>query len=103
MEPMKKPGLRFFRRWVPSAALLFGLTCIPVAYGITSMPTVSASSNTLSADGVTNSSVLLPQTADSLVIDLKTALEIALSENPTVKVADMEIEKKQYAKKGHGT
>jgi len=28
-----------------------------------------------------------------------TALEIALSENPTVKVADMEITKKQYAKK----
>lgn len=47
--------------------------------------------------------VVLPkleaQQTDSLVIDLSTALEIALSENPTVKVADMEIEKKQYAKK----
>lgn len=39
------------------------------------------------------------QTADSLLIDLNTALEIALSENPTVKVADTEIIKKQYAKK----
>lgn len=28
------------------------------------------------------------------------ALEIALSENPTVKVADKEIEKKKYAQKG---
>jgi len=39
------------------------------------------------------------QEVDSLEIDLATALNIALSENPTVKVADMEIEKKQYAKK----
>lgn len=46
-----------------------------------------------------SASTLFVPMADSLVIDLKTALEIALSENPTVKVADMEIEKKQYAKK----
>ena len=39
------------------------------------------------------------QQADSLHIDLNSALEIALSENPTVKVADMEITKKVYAKK----
>lgn len=39
------------------------------------------------------------QNPDSLRIDLPTALDIALSENPTVKVADMEITKKQYAKK----
>jgi len=39
------------------------------------------------------------QQSDSLLIDLNTALEIALSENPTVKVADMEITKKQYARK----
>lgn len=39
------------------------------------------------------------QQVDSLEIDLTTALNIALSENPSVKVADMEIEKKQYAKK----
>lgn len=42
---------------------------------------------------------LKAQTADSLTIDLPTALQIALSENPTVKVADMEITKKEYAKK----
>lgn len=35
-----------------------------------------------------------------LTLDLEKALEIALSENPTVKVADREIEKKKYAKKG---
>jgi outer membrane protein TolC len=39
------------------------------------------------------------QQTDSLHIDLNSALEIALSENPTVKVADMEITKKEYAKK----
>ncbi|WP_238943880.1 TolC family protein [Seramator thermalis] len=39
------------------------------------------------------------QQRDSLSIDLNTALEIALSENPNIKVADMEITKKQYAKK----
>jgi outer membrane protein TolC len=49
-------------------------------------------------------SLLLPgfaaaQQTDSLRIDLERALQIALSENPTVKVADMEITKKQYAKK----
>lgn len=39
------------------------------------------------------------QQPDSLRVDLPMALSIALSENPTVKVADMEITKKQYAKK----
>ena len=39
------------------------------------------------------------QTSDSLQLDLNTALKIALSENPNVKVADMEITKKEYAKK----
>ncbi|NCB24341.1 MAG: TolC family protein, partial [Bacteroidia bacterium] len=42
---------------------------------------------------------LSAQQTDSLWVDLPTALNIALSENPTVKVADMEITKKQYAKK----
>ncbi|MDD6210107.1 MAG: TolC family protein [Bacteroidales bacterium] len=37
---------------------------------------------------------------DTLKIDLNTALKIALSENPTVKVADKEIQKKKYAQKG---
>lgn len=35
-----------------------------------------------------------------LTLDLQKAIEIALSENPTVKVADQEIEKKKYAQKG---
>ncbi|MDO4756077.1 MAG: TolC family protein [Parabacteroides sp.] len=37
---------------------------------------------------------------ETLVLDIGQALKIALSENPTVKVADKEIEKKEYAKKG---
>lgn len=37
---------------------------------------------------------------DTLKLDLSKALEIALSENPTVKIANKEIEKKKYAKKG---
>lgn len=37
---------------------------------------------------------------DTLRLDLEKALEIALSENPTVKVADKEIQKKKYARKG---
>jgi len=35
-----------------------------------------------------------------IVLDLEKALEIAMSESPTVKVAEQEIEKKKYAKKG---
>lgn len=37
---------------------------------------------------------------DTLRLDIGKALEIALSENPTVKVANKEIEKKKYAQKG---
>ncbi|WP_298650547.1 TolC family protein [uncultured Proteiniphilum sp.] len=37
--------------------------------------------------------------SDVLRLDLETAVQIALSENPLVKVADMEIEKKVYARK----
>lgn len=40
---------------------------------------------------------------DTLVLDMEKALEIALSENPTVKVANKEIQKKQYAQKGSYT
>ncbi len=36
---------------------------------------------------------------DSLIIDIETALSIAMNESPTIKVADMEIEKKEYTKK----
>jgi outer membrane protein len=48
---------------------------------------------------LSTASAVVAQSQDSLFIDLNTALEIALSENPTVKVADMEIAKKEYAKK----
>lgn len=40
------------------------------------------------------------QAQEPVVLTLEKALEIAMSESPTVKVADMEIEKKKYAKKG---
>ncbi|HOV72189.1 MAG TPA: TolC family protein, partial [Dysgonamonadaceae bacterium] len=49
--------------------------------------------------GLFGLSTATAQQKDSLAIDLNTALEIALNENPTVKVADMEITKTQYAKK----
>ncbi len=39
-------------------------------------------------------------TSETLVLTLEQALEIALSENPTVKIADKTIEIKKYAKKG---
>jgi outer membrane protein TolC len=42
----------------------------------------------------------LTMAQEPLVLDLDKALEIAMSENPTVKVADREIEKKKYAQKG---
>ena len=37
--------------------------------------------------------------SDSLIVDIETALSIAMSESPTIKVADMEIEKKRYTRK----
>ncbi|MEA5126574.1 MAG: TolC family protein [Proteiniphilum sp.] len=51
--------------------------------------------------GLFRLSVANAQETDSgiLHLDLETAVQIALSENPLVKVADMEIEKKTYAKK----
>lgn len=50
--------------------------------------------------------VLLPSFAfstraqETIVLTLDKALEIAMTESPTVKVADQEIEKKKYARKG---
>jgi outer membrane protein TolC len=41
-----------------------------------------------------------PQTDSTLVISLADALKIALSENTSVKVADMEIQRTKYAQKG---
>ena len=49
--------------------------------------------------GLFRLSAATAQQRDSLEIDLNTALEIALSENPTVKVADMEITKKAVCEK----
>lgn len=40
------------------------------------------------------------QDQNVLEIDIAQAIEIALNENPTIKVADKEIEKKRYAQKG---
>ena len=36
---------------------------------------------------------------DSLIVDMELALSIAMNESPTIKVADMEIEKKRYMRK----
>lgn len=36
----------------------------------------------------------------SLTLDLDKAIEIALSENPTIKVADIEITRKDYSRRG---
>lgn len=51
----------------------------------------------LIAFGVTASA---QQQSDALSLTLEQALEIALSENPTIKIADQEIEIKRYAKQG---
>ena len=40
------------------------------------------------------------QPEQKLVLTLEQALEIALSENPTIKIADQQIEIKRYAKQG---
>ena len=48
---------------------------------------------------VTTISGISAQSIDTISINLPKALEIALSENPKVKVADMEITKKEYARK----
>ena len=50
---------------------------------------------------VTSSLMAMAQQSEQkLVLTLEQALEIALSENPTIKVADQQIEIKRYAKKG---
>jgi len=51
--------------------------------------------------GLLRLSVTTAQETDDgiLRVDLETAVQIALSENPLVKVADMEVAKKDYAKK----
>lgn len=42
---------------------------------------------------------MMAQQETELIVDLNTAIEIALNENPTIKIADMEITKKEYSKK----
>ena len=65
--------------------LLFALV---VLMGITAVPAM-AQENSEAVKG-----------AEPVVLTLEQALEIALSDNPTVKVADKTIEVKKYAKKG---
>ena len=36
---------------------------------------------------------------DTLVLDLKKAIELALSDNPTVRIANLEIERQDYVRK----
>lgn len=43
--------------------------------------------------------IVQAQVQDSLMLDLQTAITIAVNGNPTVKIAEMKIQKKQYAKK----
>ena len=54
--------------------------------------------------GLFSFTLLVPSTKaqndNTLAIDITQAIEIALSDNPTIKIADKEIEKKKYAKKG---
>ena len=48
---------------------------------------------------VADSSAADQAVGDSLIVDIETALSIAMSESPTIKMANMEIEKKEYTKK----
>ncbi len=48
---------------------------------------------------VADTSRVIKSGNDSLIVDLETALSIAMNESPTIKVADMEIQKKEYTKK----
>ncbi len=54
--------------------------------------------------GLLRLSVTTAQEADDgiLRLDLETAVQIALSENPLVKVADMEVEKRIMLKSAYG-
>lgn len=57
-------------------------------FGIATMPAMAQETPSATAD------------SETLVLTLEQALEIALSENPTVKIADETIQAKKYAKKG---
>lgn len=54
----------------------------------------------LAFTSISSASAQVGQTSDSvLVLNMDRALAIALSENPTVKVADLEVKKKDYSKR----
>ena len=57
-------------------------------FGIATVPAMAQETPSATAD------------SETLVLTLEQALEIALSENPTVKIADETIQAKKYAKKG---
>ncbi len=57
-------------------------------FGIATVPAMAQETQSATAD------------SETLVLTLEQALEIALSENPTVKIADETIQAKKYAKKG---
>ncbi len=53
----------------------------------------------LAAFSIFHCQLSIAQDARKLTLDLETALEIALSENPTIKTADMEIERFDYVRR----
>ena len=57
-------------------------------FGIATVPAMAQETQSATSD------------SETLVLTLEQALEIALSENPTVKIADETIVAKKYAKKG---
>ena len=50
--------------------------------------------------GFAAAALTLSAQEEKLLLSLEQALEIALSENPTIKIADQQIEIKRYAKQG---
>ena len=79
---------------------------IVVTAGLLSIPFAADAqyrNDVQSVEGTSDAQMLIEQASASetpIVITLEQALEIALSENVSVKVADMEIERTGYAKKG---
>lgn len=53
----------------------------------------------LVAFAILSSGSLVAQSNEPIVLDLEKSLEIALSENPTIKVADLEIERQDWVRK----
>ncbi|MBQ9548246.1 MAG: TolC family protein [Bacteroidales bacterium] len=74
-------------KFLKAVPVLFGLVFLPVAAGAQYRTDASAQA----AAGASS---------DTLVLSLEQALKIALGENVAVKVADQEIERQEYARKG---